>query len=257
MEIYWEQQRGGLCRLHSINAYFGKQEFNEKEFNEHADEFDSIQYDKFGENISCKTFDIVNSDQCNLVTHILSSRGIYVRYVPPNEHKECVSIAINAGCFFVFNLDHIWFVKKYDKEWYRVDSMSGVSIIDPMTIINEKNIGLMIPIQNKLTEFCRIGALLCDIIGPDVSQFIIDKHVSASILGDAETCLGPMVEVLRVQQNCGKGVLSIKQFIDKYDSFIKKMITNGNRNNLPFLLRDACWVIRALIKIFKRSAVIS
>ena len=30
--IYWERQRGDLCRLHSINAYFGFKKINESEF---------------------------------------------------------------------------------------------------------------------------------------------------------------------------------------------------------------------------------
>jgi hypothetical protein len=254
MDIYWEKQRGGLCRLHSINAYFGRAEFDEKQFNEEASKFDIIQTEKFGENISCQNFDIVNSDQRNLVTHILASRGIYVRYVPLNTHPDGIQAGIYAGCFFVFNLDHIWFVKKYECGWRRVDSMSGVNVIDPASLVNEKNIGLMIPVRDNLAEFCRTGRILAELVRPDVDQFIKDMNSSAKILGEAEQCLGSMVEILRVQHRSRDGPPLIKQFIFKYDKFIKKMNKGDNRNNLTFILKDAGSVIRTLIKIVKISA---
>jgi len=31
-DIYWERQRGDNCRIHSINAFFGKEMVTEQEF---------------------------------------------------------------------------------------------------------------------------------------------------------------------------------------------------------------------------------
>ena len=40
--IYYEKQRGDLCRLHSINAYFGFECLKETDFFKLCDEYDNI-----------------------------------------------------------------------------------------------------------------------------------------------------------------------------------------------------------------------
>jgi len=252
MDIYWEKQRGGLCRLHSINAYFGRPEISESEFNEAVDKFDADQLNKFGEKISCRSFDYINSDQRNLVTFILASRGIYVRYIPYNHLHDENADYMNYDCFFVFNLDHIWIVKKIDNVWKSIDSMNGINSIDPGSIKNQKNIGLMIPIKNTLTEFCRLGKQLQEIIGIDIVYFITKKHEEKRILGEAEQCMGIMVEVLRVQSKVNSPPL-INRFIDRYDEFIRKMVISNNRTNLKFLLDNVPQIVRTIMSIYKVS----
>ena len=40
MSIYYEKQRGDLCRLHSLNAYFGYKKFNDSDFFKLCAEYD-------------------------------------------------------------------------------------------------------------------------------------------------------------------------------------------------------------------------
>ena len=40
--IYCEKQRGDLCRLHSINNYFGYKKYSEKEFYGFCDTYDKL-----------------------------------------------------------------------------------------------------------------------------------------------------------------------------------------------------------------------
>ena len=61
--IYYEKQKGGLCRLHSLNAFFGKHEITVKDFNEYKTEYDVWQKNKYNTEISCNNYDTVNSDQ--------------------------------------------------------------------------------------------------------------------------------------------------------------------------------------------------
>ena len=38
--FYYERQRGGLCRLHAINAFLGSAIYSEAQFNDEMDKFD-------------------------------------------------------------------------------------------------------------------------------------------------------------------------------------------------------------------------
>ena len=40
--MYYERQREDMCRLHSLNAYFGFQKFNDKTFFDYCDEYDKV-----------------------------------------------------------------------------------------------------------------------------------------------------------------------------------------------------------------------
>ena len=40
MSIYYEKQRGDLCRLHSLNAYYGFKKFDDSEFFKLCAEYD-------------------------------------------------------------------------------------------------------------------------------------------------------------------------------------------------------------------------
>ena len=42
MSIYYESQRGNMCRLHAINGYFGKTVLNDEQFFKHCDDYDKV-----------------------------------------------------------------------------------------------------------------------------------------------------------------------------------------------------------------------
>jgi hypothetical protein len=233
--IYWERQRGGQCRLHSINAYFGLQKYSDDMFYSSADEFDTIQNDKFGTTTSCKSFDLINSDQRNLVSYILGKHNIYVRYVAINLHRAHIEDAIKSGCFFVFNLDHIWIVKKHNDAWHKVDSMSGVGYINPSRLGNEKNIGIMIPISNLNAEFARLSKQIDVDTNGDALQFIRSNHISKKILGDVEVYLGSVITILQIQLAGRIGFPHIDRLILRYMEFVRELYNSSRYNDLAFL----------------------
>ena len=41
-DIYWERQVGNFCRIHSLNAFFGKKEISVEKFENYCKEYDSL-----------------------------------------------------------------------------------------------------------------------------------------------------------------------------------------------------------------------
>ena len=83
-EIYYENQIGGLCRLHSLNAFFGYHKIDVKKFRNYSKELDNYIKNKFHENSDCLKFDTINSDHNMIITFILKKYGVYSKYIPIN-----------------------------------------------------------------------------------------------------------------------------------------------------------------------------
>lgn len=246
--IYWERQRGGLCRLHSINAYFGKPVYSTDDFWNAADEFDKIQNDRFATTTSCRKFDLVNSDQRNLISYILSKHGIYARYVAINNHKDQIDDAITSTSFFVYDEGHIWIMSKWYGKWYKIDSVGGVGLRNPESLRREKNVGMIIPIHDKYNEFMRLSKKMYDLTKPDVEQFLRKQHAAKNIMGDLEIILGAIMEILHVQMGQRDGFEHIKQLLIDYDLFIKQLCT-GRYNDLEFLLKHVISIVFSVCKV--------
>ena len=246
--IYWERQRSGLCRLHSLNAYFGKLMYSTSDFWELADEFDERQNDMFGVTTSCRNFDLVNSDQRNLITFVLSKNKIYSRYISINSHKDSIDDAEESGSFFVYNFDHIWIMSKHNNIWYKIDSMSGVSKYNISRLGKEKNIGLIIPIKNTHNEFMKLAAKMKMLVGNDVETFLREQNQKEKNIGELEIILGAIIEVLRVQLNERTKWSHVSDLIYYYDEFTKEL-SKGNYNKLSFVLQHIVPIIEHIYQI--------
>jgi hypothetical protein len=253
MSVYHERQRGGLCRLHSINAYFGERMYSDEMFHARADEFDAIQKSIFGSTTSCRSFDLINSDQRNLVSYVLGKHGVYVRYVAINLHADHIDDAVESGCFFVFNLDHIWVVKKKDNVWYKIDSMGGVGRINPLCISREKNVGIMIPIANPNLEFARLAKQIDIAVNGDALRFIRVNHANKKILGDVEIYLGALIAILQVQRAGRLGFVIVDTLIYRYTLFVQELCIRNRYNDLAFLELEVPPILAAVTRLLSDS----
>jgi len=136
--MYWERQRGDLCRLHSLNAFFGKNQLSETDFYNYCDEYDSII-----EGLRSRNMDGFAEGRCivNYIVELLTKN--YTLTIPMdnfNNSREFIDInrysqLLNRDIidYFEFNKNHIWYNKRnqQDKHWYKIDSLSGVNRIDP------------------------------------------------------------------------------------------------------------------------------
>jgi hypothetical protein len=109
MDIFYEKQSGGLCRMHSLNGYFGMSKIAPYQFQLYIDDYDKEYKEKYNFDSSCVLFDIVASDQKNIVNFILKRHGIYSRYYALNQlHgkniKENILDILEGDYFFILKV---------------------------------------------------------------------------------------------------------------------------------------------------------
>lgn len=243
--IYYQPQNGGLCRLHSLNGYFGKEKITVTEFNKYQQEYDTIYKEKFNFESSCKNFDIVASDQKNVVSFILKKHNIYTRYYALNElygkstHSHIINI-LDGEYFFQYNETHIWGCRKKEGLWFRVDSLGGVRPMNINSLSNEKNVGFIVPVDIQ-KEFFHNLTIIKSILGDNanktkIKEFLIQKNKEKKIIGELEIPLGICMDILETNLLNNKGDFSpIKKQVKIYNEFLSQF-TNGNYNNIDLIL---------------------
>jgi len=148
--IYVERQTGDLCRLHSINAYFGYKKIDEEEFFKYCSEYDEVI-----KGLKTVSMDGFSEGRC-IISYILDKLDKqYVYLIPINSYNGVRShidierynklIKLVNG-FFEFNKGHVWFNKKMNGNWYKIDSISGVNMINIPSI---RANGILLIIDDK------------------------------------------------------------------------------------------------------------
>ena len=148
--IYWERQSGDLCRLHSINAYFGFKKLDQNSFFNYCSE-----YDELIKGLKTQGMDGFSEGRC-IISYILDKLDSkYIFLIPINSYNGIRNhididrynkLIPKLLCYFEFNKGHVWINKKINGIWYKIDSISGVNIIDSPII---KNNGYLLVIDGK------------------------------------------------------------------------------------------------------------
>ena len=151
MSIYYEKQRGDLCRLHSLNAYFGYKKFDDSEFFKLC-----AEYDEEIKGLKTQVMDGFSEGRC-IISYVLDKvDNKYIFLIPINSYKNARNfLDINrynilikhVNCFFEFNKKHVWINKKIENTWHKIDSISGVNRVDAPRI--GKN-GYLLVIDGKV-----------------------------------------------------------------------------------------------------------
>ena len=158
MDIFWERQEGNLCRKHSLNAYFGCTKISTSKFTDYCNQYNKYIFEKYNIKIDISSSDYVLSNDIGIIPYILKDfTKIYCFHLPINQINESLkimnissfdSICNTSDYMFAYNHDHIWGLKKVNNSWKKIDSLSGISNINILSIPNEKNVGVIIP-RNK------------------------------------------------------------------------------------------------------------
>jgi hypothetical protein len=148
--IYWERQRGDLCRLHSINAYFGFKKLDDSDFFNYCSEYDEII-----KGLKTQGMDGFSEGRC-IISHILDKLDSKYIFLIPIKSYNGIRNEIDIDrynklipklwCYFEFNKGHVWINKKINGIWYKIDSISGINRIDSPII---KNNGYLLIIDGK------------------------------------------------------------------------------------------------------------
>lgn len=257
-DIYFQTQSGGLCRLHSLNGYFGKEKISIAEFNKLQNEYDNEYKKKFNFDSTCKNFDIVASDQKNIVNYILKKNGVYTRYYAINQlYKKPINTyiqdIIQGEFFFVYNESHIWGCRLKNGKWFKVDSISGVSPYNINNLSNEKNIGFIVPVNIKKEFYTNLKCIkktLGVFSKEDISLYLIQKHKEKKILGELEIPLGICMDIFETNliKNTGYEFNPIKIQVERYNEFLSKF-TDGGYTNIKLILEYLPNILSELVSI--------
>ena len=153
MNKYYESQRGNMCRLHSINGYFGKTVLNDSEFFGHCDDYDKIidglhsrNMDGFAEGRSIVSYIIDTLDsKFSLLIPINSYTGAR-EHLDLDRYLKMIPV---LNSYFEFNKDHVWVNKRIDNKWYKIDSLSGVHEINQINKFQKRH-GYLLVVDDKL-----------------------------------------------------------------------------------------------------------
>ena len=265
--IYFETQKGGLCRMHSLNAYFGRGKIDEQQFNKFIHEYDQEYTKKYNITTSCRSFDIISSDQNNIVSYILKKNHVYTKYFAINqlsntttgEHigmpADIQSIIRNdlyGDFFFAYTENHIYGVRRKDGMWYKVDSIGGVIPIN-IHKLTQKNMGFIFVINIK-NAFYQNLALIKNILGyaptlETVKQYLVQKNFDKMILGPLEIPVGICMDILETNLLGREDKFDpIGDQVIKYNEFLP-LFTNGRYNDIGLILQYLPDIIYNLTRI--------
>lgn len=244
--IFYEHQSGGLCRLHSLNGFFGRSEITPARFTEYIKMYDNYLLTRFNVSTSSSAFDLMNSDQTNLVSYILKKHKIHARYYALNTlyGKPLDTDVINAAYIFVYNASHIWGIRKKNGSHYKVDSIGGVTPININSLSSARGIGIMVPVPLK-SEWYEKVRLISKILDSEniknktqLEQYLVKLHKNNDVLGDLEIPIGVAMSILETNMSDPPNpeFQPITNLITRYNTFIS-IFTKGNYNNINLILK--------------------
>jgi hypothetical protein len=273
--IFYEPQRGGQCRLHSINAFFGSAKINDGQFETYKKTYDGHIKTKFNSEVSCSSYDIFNADQNTIISYILGLHGYATRLSPFNAHyaKPLNISDIKGNFFFVFNQGHIWGMRKKENNWYKVDSLSGVTVCSLSSIKNTKNIGMIIPVDMKSEFYRNVNILKKEIFETDITpefdikntreaikKYIIKANKNKLVLSEIEIPLTIVMDILEMQlqrvplvsSRYAKPYAPIERLVNVFNEFYP-LFTDGNYNDVGLILKYLPTILEELLHLDNRK----
>lgn len=257
MDIYYERQSGNLCRKHSLNAFFGRNEIKTDLFNKLCDEYDRFMLIKYNIVVKSQNYDVISSNHYNIVSYILEKYGFTTIYIPINYNILKKQNIINKveNDIFIFNDSHIWIAKKVNGKWYKIDSLSGVSNININNTLDQKNVGFIIPKTlssndvkdniEKIKLYLRKNRVKIDM--DEIKIFLRKLHNEKKILDDLEVLLGIAVRNIEMMEKRKK--INIDNISNYYNKFIKKF-NNGRYLDIDLICKYVPIIIYKLCTLF-------
>lgn len=248
--LFFERQRGGLCRMHALNNFLGGATYNEESFAKLLAEYDMKYRDchlpPAGE------FDIFLSNSENVVVYALQEHeNVYTKLFAlgtsglVDEIMEAIDPSVNA--LIIFNGSHIWTVKKSGDAWYELDSLRArpaqvASIKHHIAGYRSRRFGILV-IRSRSTiskELYTLSAELrmiihdkCELL--DLLAFVVNEIHCHRLLTAVELPLSQFYELYTMVH--GKCELFERWFIAFQQA--PGDITN-HISRLPPLLQFAC-----------------
>ncbi len=254
MTAYWERQQGDLCRMHALNAFFGKPEITPDTFYKQCDEFDKYTYERYGLSITSRSYNTLTG-RYNILSWILRKYNVWLQYLP-NAFGKKIELPphTHSNFMFVYNSGHIWGIKVINGVVWAIDSLgSGPVRIDMKQIGQMQNIGIMYTVH-LVPEFKIQLDLLRSVVPhslADITQVLIKLNKSKLILGDIEVPLDTSIDILEWHGMQSKKIFkprykAILYIVTRYNDFLKKF--TGNYLDLKLVLNYLPEIIYYMIR---------
>lgn len=216
MNLYIEQQNGGLCRLHSLNAFFQQKKIEECQFKEWIEEFNQFNKKKYNTTISASDFDFFNSDNNCIITYILKYKfNIYTRLYNIGTQNISQYLVKYNNFMFIFNSSHVFGAMPLNGKWYLLDSLNPVPVeVNILEYLQRHNgkIGVIIIVNKKNELIKNLAYVRHDINNKHISDYLTTQQ---HFIGNIEVPLAIIFEILEIISYD-----LFKKEIDSYNHFI-------------------------------------
>ena len=251
--IYYQNQRGGLCRMQSLNAYFSRSELDVSEFYKWCNKYQDYLKKRYNYiNIDIKSYDIFPSNQVHLISYIISQKeNIFCLLIPFKKISEIIKeynyinlkqLLGKSIFFFVFNLSHIWGMRQKDNIWYKVDSIGGVVKCELINIQNDNNIGLIIP-RNDINDLTNdINHISSKIINSFLkNKSLVKRYEVWGYCFEFESLFSTLIEMIKHNSKiiinkslCDKMIKTYEDFSTGFE--VRKISLEEFFKNIPIFL---------------------
>ena len=250
--MYWERQQGGNCRIHSLNAFFGRPQITEQKFAEYCKELDTEK--KSG--IDAASYDFTDCDQNNIISYIVKretnysffTKSVLKRYVDADE-------LTSSNCFFMFSVDHIWLVRYHENKFFFIDSLSGITQRDDFTDYDFVGIILLFkPLELYYRETAEMRKITADTAEKSyeiICAYLIFCAENSLIIGELETNISICVEILEKAEckiSNDKAESIRNKIIQKYREFLPQF-ADGRYNDFELKLKYLPYIIYGIVFI--------
>jgi hypothetical protein len=262
--MYYQQQQGGLCRMHALNAYYKQDKYSEVDFKHLCIEYDLFMK-KVGYNIesSIESFDLFESNQNTIISFALYKTGIYSLLIPFGyleqylhmRHKHRLSDLVNNNFIFIFNEGHVWAAGVHENKWYNIDSLNGIRPID-INMYNGKKHGFVIPRTQSMTiedlkwNIAKLKLYLIEhntpILSSDIIQLLERLHNDKLLLDDMEIYIANTIHILRLINGVSHNI-EFHIILHDYDAFL--YIFERERLNINNIIRYIPSIIERLCEL--------
>jgi hypothetical protein len=228
-QIYYEPQRGSLCRLHALNAFFNRKEIDDARFEEFKTEYiATISKNPAYAAMNCDS-DFLYLSTDSFVAHILKYHyNTYTRTIFPQSYSKTTPIAHTlqnpqlidklTKCDFIFTMspDHIYGYRMCETfglpnphfTLHKVDSLSGVSQVATaeskhkliekfIQIASSANLSIMFPIDiaaELIEETRRFKSIIGEYKTPEAYFNALPKGIT---LGAIEIPLNTLIDIIK------------------------------------------------------------
>ncbi len=246
--IFYEPQQGGLCRMHALNAYYGRSKITPAMFGEYQKEYDAFMRAKFNTDVSVADYDYINSDHNTIISYVLKYKdNIYTRFYPAGTNRPDLS---EHNFLFLLSDSHVWCMRRVAGVWYRIDSLSGVSP-DSISAAQDPKIAVIAPVDPGNELLINLNKLR-RIVPPEeesIKRYLAALHKESKILGDIEVPLSIIMEILEMGSRPDRP--KITELVSRYNNFLKQF-TRGRYLDLELIQANIPYILCKFFRMAKQ-----